>query len=198
MPWSYDEDGLKVDALRLVSTPAAMAIIAGVVDLGAGAGLWRERAKTLPIDEKVWEAVEVFAPNVVRFRLRERYDRVRQIDFRRIKFSQYPKHLFIFGDVLEHLTAADAIAIVRRAASAGSVIIVMPFLPSTSAEQGAVDGNEAERHLHVWEWDAFLEAIAPIVDEVGLTIEIVRAPDGTGRNKGGIVLWHPAHKGARP
>lgn len=187
MPWSFDEDGLKTRALRRFSTPALLPRIAGVVDCGAGAGLWRQHALTLPITEKPWTAIEIWGANIGRYRLRERYDEVRHKDFRQIKFSRMPGHLFIFGDVLEHLTAEDAVSVVRRAASVGSVIIVMPFLPTTSEIQEAVDGNEAERHLKVWEWEEWLQAIAPLVPE------IVQVPPGEARNKGALIIRHPDH-----
>lgn len=190
MPWSFDEDGIKVRTLEALSAPGVVEHFAGVVDLGAGAGLWRHHATTLPIGALHWTAVEVFAANVPRFKLRTRYDAVRIADFRRIKFGALPGRLFIFGDVLEHLERADALDVIRRAASMGTVVVVMPFHPSTSAEQGPVDGNEWERHRYVWGWAEFLEAIAPIVPGV---VDVIAEPPGTGRNKGAVILWHPSH-----
>lgn len=187
MPWSQDDDGIKASCIAAVSAPPIVDRIRGVLDLGAGAGLWRHAAATFNLNSKPWTAVEVHRPNIARFDLRARYDRVRNIDFRRIKFRDYPGHLFIFGDVLEHLERAQAIDVVRRAAAAGSVIFVMPFHPTTSAEQGPVDGNEFERHRYIWGWDEWIQAIAP------LAVSTIQEPPGSGRNKGAGIVWHPSH-----
>lgn len=187
MPWSQNDDGIKASCIAAVSAPPIVDRIAGVLDLGAGAGLWRHAAQAFAIATKPWTAVEVHRPNIARFDLRARYDRVRNIDFRRMKFRDYPGHLFIFGDVLEHLERAQAIDVVKRAAAAGSVVFVMPFHPTTSAEQGPVDGNEFERHRYIWAWDEWGQAIAP------LKVSTIQEPPGSGRNKGAGIVWHPSH-----
>lgn len=187
MPWSQDDDGIKAQCIAAVSAPPIVDRIDGVVDLGAGAGLWRMRSLTFNLSSKYWTAIEVHLPNIARFKLRERYDVVRNIDFRRIKFRNYPGHLFIFGDVLEHLERAEAIDVVRRAAAVGSVIFVMPFSPTTSAEQGAVDGNDFETHRYIWDWEEWREAIAP------LRVSTIQEPPGSGRNKGAGIIWHSCH-----
>lgn len=187
MPWSQNDDGIKASCIAAVSAPPIIDRITGVVDLGAGAGLWREAARPFNLDAKPWTAVEIHRPNVARFGLRDRYDAVRNIDFTRIKFRDYPGRLFIFGDVLEHLDRQVAIDVVRRAAAAGSVVFVMPFHPTTSAAQGPVDGNEFERHRYIWDWTEWIRAIAPLV------VTTVQEPPGAGRNKGAGIIWHPSH-----
>lgn len=188
MPWSDESGDLKSRALERFSHSAILSRIQGVVDLGAGAGLWRSHSRKLPIGQKPWTAVEIHRPNVQRFKLKERYDHVVQRDFRKIKYGKLGGHLFIFGDVLEHLEREDALDVVRRASSMGSVVVVMPFSPTTSAEQGASDGNEWERHRYIWRWGDFISAIDPKM------MEIVQAPPGAGRNKGCLILWHPGHR----
>jgi hypothetical protein len=188
MPWSQDDDGIKTATLAAFSQPAIDGRIRGVVDLGAGAGLWRHHSATFPVGSLFpWIAVEVHTPNVARFKLRDRYDVVRNIDFRRIKFRHYPGHVFVFGDVLEHLQRDQAVDVVRRAAAVGTVAFVMPFHPTTSAEQGPVDGNEYETHRYIWRWEEFAEAVAP------LQVQAIQEPPGHGRNKGAGIIWHPSH-----
>lgn len=195
MPWSDESEELKQRVLGRLSRPEILASLAGVVDLGAGAGLWRHHAQALSIRAKHWLAVEVWLPNVKRFNLRERYDAVRVADFRRIKYGRYPGCAFIFGDVLEHLSREDALDVIRRAASMGSVVIVMPFHPSSSAEQGpGEDGNEYERHLYVWQWLELLEELWRLEREFRGELEIVQQPPGRGRNKGAVILWHHSHR----
>lgn len=189
MPWSDDSSDLKTRALLRFCHSAILSRIEGVVDLGAGAGLWRNHSQALPIGEKKWTAVEVWPANVKRFNLKNRYDAVRVKDFRKIKFNAYPGHLFIFGDVLEHLEREQALDVIRRASSMGSVLVVMPFSPTTSAEQGPYDdGNEFERHRYIWRWGDWISSIDPML------LEVIQLPPGAGRNKGCHIIWHPGHR----
>lgn len=185
MPWSYGT-AEKRQALALLSARTG---IRGVVDLGAGAGLWRELSREFVIGALPWTAVEAHKPYIDRFRLRERYDGVRNQDLRLIKYGRLPRHAFIFGDVLEHMDRAVALDVVRRAASMGTVVAMMPFRPSESEAQDAVGGVEWERHRYVWEWGEWLAALR----ELGHEPEVVAAPPGDGRNKGVTICWHPAH-----
>lgn len=188
MPWSQDDDGIKASCLAAVSASPIVDRIRGVLDLGTGAGLWRHHSASFNVGvNRPWIAVEVHYPNVARFDLRRRYDAVRNIDFRRIKYRNYPGHLFIFGDVLEHVERDEAIAVVRRAAAAGTVIFVMPFAPTTSAEQGPVDGNEYETHRYIWRWEEWIDALVP------LRVETIAEPPGHGRNKGAGIIWASCH-----
>jgi hypothetical protein len=159
------------------------------VDLGAGAGIWCELSAEYYVGSLPWTAVEAHAPYVDEFGLRDFYDTVLVRDLTQINFAAYPGHVFIFGDVLEHLDSWKAIVVIRRAAQFGTVVVMMPFLPSISAEQDAVNGVEWERHRYVWEWDEWLDALRTI----GLTPEIVQAPPGDKRNKGVTICWHPSH-----
>lgn len=186
MPWSDDSDGIKRAALAMLS---AAPNVAGVLDVGAGAGLWRSNAKGLPIHAHRWVAVEAYPPYVGRFNLRKRYDFVRIRDLRTIRYGAYPGWVVLMGDVLEHLDRGAALAVLGRAASVATVVVVMPFLPTTSEEQGAVDGNEYEAHRHVWEWEDWLAA----TDGVGGRREVLREPPGDERNKGAVIYWHATH-----
>jgi hypothetical protein len=185
MPWSFG-DTEKRQALALVSGRNG---IRGVVDLGAGAGLWRQLSREFVIGAVPWTAIEAYRPYIERFKLAERYTRVRNKDLRSIKYGQFPGHVFIFGDVLEHLPRADALNVMRRACSMGTVIVMMPFLPTISEEQDAVDGVEWERHRYVWHWEEWLAALR----ELGHEPDQVVVPPGDGRNKGITICWHPSH-----
>lgn len=195
MPWSDETEELKQRVLGRISRPEVLQRLAGVVDLGAGAGLWRHHSLQLSIRALPWLAVEGYLPNVKRFNLRERYSAVRVADFRRIKYGRLPGQLFIFGDVLEHLSREDALDVVRRASSVGSVVIVMPFHPTASAEQGpSPEGNELERHLYIWQWLELLEELWRLEREFHGELELVQTPPGHGRNKGAVILWHRSHR----
>lgn len=185
MPWSYGDD-VKRKALALLSARTG---IRGVLDLGAGAGLWRTFSREFVVGSVPWTAVEAHAPYIARFDLGGRYDAVRHKDLRLIKYGHFPGHVFIFGDVLEHLERAQAIDVMRRAGSMGTVVAMMPFLPTASEEQDAVDGVEWERHRYVWQWQEWLNVLA----DLGHQVEVVQAPAGDERNKGCTISWHAAH-----
>ena len=185
MPYSAGRDQ-KQQALGRFSHPDTMARIRGVVDLGAGAGVWRRLARPLPIGQVPWVAIEVYRPYVKRFNLRKVYDHVRVRSLTSLKYAGYAGNVFIFGDVLEHLERADAVRVLRRASSVGTVVVMMPFLPSTSEHQG---GIESEQHRYVWRWDEWLDELRAL----GRRFEIVTLPLGSGRNKGITILWHPDH-----
>lgn len=187
MPWSDDSDGIKRAAMeRLSPVP-----VGGVLDVGAGAGLWRTASAGLPIARRKWVAVEAHRPYVGRFNLSERYDFVRVRDLRSVRYSAYSGWLVLFGDVLEHLGRDDALGVLRRAASVATVVVVMPFVPSVSEAQDGGD-VEWERHRHVWEWDEWLDATAGM----GGWVDVLRVPPGDARNKGAVIYWHPAHEQA--
>jgi len=144
MPHSYsmfDED-LRQHILRLFPLHEETRIL----DLGAGAGKYADLLYDYPIKD----AVEIYEPYVTRYRLRERYRNVYVDDLvallrtrtRRVEAGFFPYDLVLLGDVLEHLTVADAIAVLDLLRDV-YVIVAVPFL----YEQGAVDGVESEVHL---------------------------------------------------
>jgi hypothetical protein len=185
MPWSYGNDA-KRKALALLSTRRG---IRGVLDLGAGAGTWRKMAREFVIGGSKWTAVEAHAPYAQEFNLSKLYPHVIVNDLRMIKYGRYPGFVFIFGDVLEHLERAQAIDVVKRASSMGTVAVMMPFHPTASANQGASNGVEWERHRHIWHWEEWLDALRTL----GLTPELVEVPPGDERNKGVTICWHASH-----
>lgn len=109
-----------------------------ILDVGAGWGKYRN---LLP-DYPAVDAVEVWSPYVIEERLYERYRNVMVIDVTRLTpaiLSDYDA--VIFGDVLEHLSVADAqttLKLCRRA------LVVVPFEYEQDAEEG---GNPHEAHL---------------------------------------------------
>lgn len=184
MPWSYGDD-IKREVLERLSEKTTLNTIQGVVDIGAGAGQWRNLSMEYPIGQKRWTALEGYYPYIKRFELRKRYDRIIVNDLKRIKYSRFPGHVFIFGDVVEHLDREVAVDVMRRACSMGTVVVVMPFLPSVSEEQEAVDGNELERHRFVWHWEDWIT----MLKSLGYSPDIIRVPPGDDRNKGATICW---------
>ena len=113
-------------------------VSSSILDVGACDGKWR---KLLPEYENM-DAVEVFEPNISFFRLENLYRKVFNADIRNLKYKHYD--LIIFGDVIEHMTASDAQAVLKYARRrCNDMVVGVPFL----YPQSAIYGNPYERHL---------------------------------------------------
>jgi len=131
MPWS--SGAVRLLALDHISylDPAT------VLDIGAGAGTWRNWWP-----HGVWTAVEIWEPYVERFELRTRYHHVIVGDAQTVDLGG-PYDLAILGDVLEH--TSNPLALYERVrAVAGCVVVQVPlgYWP-----QGEEEGNPYETHL---------------------------------------------------
>ena len=88
------------------------------------------------------DACEIFEPNVKIFGLKGKYRSVEVCDIADLKYEWYD--LVIFGDVLEHMTVEKAQEVLAYArAHSKDQLIAVPW----KLKQGAVDGNEYERHI---------------------------------------------------
>lgn len=109
------------------------------VDLGAGMGWWADL-----IGHKRLDAVEVFAPYVERYRLRDKYREVYIADVCGPSPADYGWEFAIMGDVLEHLTIPAAQEMIRRWTAQGCrMVVAVPFM----SPQPASAENPAEEHL---------------------------------------------------
>lgn len=108
------------------------------LDVGACDGKWQWMlGHYLTMD-----AVEIFEPNVVKHRLREKYRRTWICDIDDFKYNYYD--LIIFGDVIEHMEVEKAQRVLEYAKTrCRDMIIGVPFL----YKQGALYGNIYERHI---------------------------------------------------
>lgn len=107
-----------------------------ILDVGACNGKWRSLLPEYPN----MDAVEVYEPNA---RSIERmYRNTFCMDVCNMRYGHY--NLIIFGDVIEHMSVADAQACLKYAKQrCDDLIIGVPFL----YKQGALYGNEYERHI---------------------------------------------------
>ena len=113
-----------------------------VLDVGPGAGAYgRLVRQVLAVD--VLDAVEAWEPYVERFALLDIYDAVTIEDVRKV--TKFDYDLVIFGDVLEHMSRDDAVAVYELArAQAKAVIVSMPII---HYPQGEEEGNPFEAHV---------------------------------------------------
>jgi 2-polyprenyl-3-methyl-5-hydroxy-6-metoxy-1,4-benzoquinol methylase len=128
------------------------------LDVGAGSGTY---ANVLAGTGVVLDAVEVWLPYVIDYGLGEVYRSVTTADVRSLARVGYrPKHapydLVIFGDVLEHMSAEEGLAVWKWAATIADAGLISA--PTVHWPQGAEGGNPHEAHvqdhLGADEWEA--------------------------------------------
>ena len=116
-----------------------------VLDIGPGQGTYFDLAARVG---QRWEALEIWEPYIERYALRERYARVVVEDVRQHDWTLDSWDIVIFGDVVEHMTRADALA-VWDAALAHSAYLLLS-IPIVDCPQGAAEGNPFEVHVETW------------------------------------------------
>lgn len=135
-----------------------------ILDVGAGCGTY---SNLLRKTDQKWIAIEAFERYVSDYSLNEKYDQVVIGDIRKI----FLKHHFdsvdaiILGDVLEHMSEAEAYQVVRGCLEVSKIIFISA--PVGRVPQGAAFGNEFERHRHDWNHDRFVKTFC----DFNVTIE---------------------------
>lgn len=116
-----------------------------VYDLGAGSGTYKKRYQFL-LKDASWTAFEVWPKYITDYRLETIYDDVKQEDIRNIDFKKLSKAELVFaGDVLEHMSKAEAIALVNKVLDNNKCLMVS--IPIVHMPQGAYQGNPYEEHI---------------------------------------------------
>lgn len=106
-----------------------------ILDVGAGDGKWRRLLR----EYRNMDAVEAFEPNL---QYLTNYRKVYHADVRELEYKPYD--LIIFGDIIEHLTVAQAQAVLAYAKPrCRDMIVAVPFC----YKQGAIYGNPYEIHI---------------------------------------------------
>ena len=145
-----------------------------VCDVGPGEGTYAKLFR--PAHHGVWwTAIEIHKPYIRKYGLKntakrkDMYDEVHNLDAREAPDHLFHRDLVIFGDVLEHMPREDAVALLHRAEQAGCWNILVS-LPIVESEQGEVDGNPHEAHLHQWDADDMVQVLA----QLGGRVEAMR------------------------
>ena len=115
-----------------------------VVDVGAGSGTY---AKLLaPLAPGVhWIAVEVWTPYITEHALDRKYHEVINSDVRDVEFAPLAPDLVLFGDILEHMTQEEAVAVVGKALAAAAYVMIS--IPIIDYPQHELEGNPYQRHI---------------------------------------------------
>lgn len=140
MPNSADENKKWVSALIQELNPKS------VLDVGAGSGSYGKICKALNIPKI--DCIEIWEPYVKEFDLDKIYKNVFIEDAR--EFDNFNYELVIFGDVLEHMTKKEALALYSKALEQASTVLFS--MPIIKYPQGHEHGNPYEEHI-VDDWN---------------------------------------------
>lgn len=159
----YADHSLRPWILAQLGACCDLGALESAVDVGAGAGTAPDFYRPhMPAVR--WTAIEIWPPYVDRFSLRGRYSQVIVSDVRDL--DPLPEaDLYLFGDVLEHMPAADAVKVWDRAREASRWLVIN--LPVLDYPQGMLDGNPHEEHLAQWDMDSVLGSFAGITAWTG-------------------------------
>lgn len=117
--------------------------IASVLDIGAGKGTYGSLLKPYV---GVIDAVEVWEPYINEFNLRYVYDDILLADVRDLVEDDFLDYdLVVFGDVLEHMSREDSLAVWSKAASMARYGLIS--VPIIHYPQGPEFGNPYEVHV---------------------------------------------------
>ena len=132
-----------------------------VLDVGAGAGVYLDIIREHVGHAVVVVGLEVWEPNISKFNLDKRYDKVINDDVRNVENFDYD--LVIFGDVLEHMSEEDAVKLWNKVSKqAGAAIISIPII---HYHQDAHEGNPYEIHVEEdWNPERVRNAFSHIVE----------------------------------
>lgn len=121
--------------------------IKNVLDIGAGSGTY----KKLFLKNKLhlnasWTAIEAWEPYIKDFNLRELYNHVIHSDVRKCDIKSLGNFDITFmGDVLEHITKEEAVALVDSVMMISKYAVIS--IPIVHWPQGERHGNPFEIHV---------------------------------------------------
>jgi hypothetical protein len=145
-----------------------------VADFGCGSGTYHDLlAAQMP--GVMWTGIEVWEPYVEQFGLKDKYDRLIVQDSRVVDCAALaPVDLAIFGDMLEHMTREEAIALVDRAHAVAPLVLIS--IPVVNYPQGPEFGNPYEAHVEEnWDHEQIMRSFAGVTaffihDHIGVYI----------------------------
>lgn len=131
-----------------------------VLDIGPGSGTY---ARLIRVENQLaprahWTAVEIWKPYIERYGLAEIYDTIINQDARRLDWKTMLRFdVTIAGDVLEHMTKIEAIALVDNILTNSGILIVSIPIRHMPQDDQAYD-NPYEAHVKDdWSHDEVME-----------------------------------------
>ena len=119
-----------------------------IVDVGAGSGTYYKMLarKNKVFPKANWIAIEAWKGYISQYELEEKYKTVINQDARQVNFSDIGGvDLTIMGDMLEHMTKEEAIALVANVANTSRYAIIS--IPIIHYPQDEYEGNPFEVHV---------------------------------------------------
>ena len=138
-------------------------MIKTILDVGAGEGTYANLLKDVDVEIN---ALEVWLPYIGKYDLLSKYKSVQIADAR--QWTNWNYDLIIFGDILEHMTKDEAVAIWKQASQEAKYAIIS--IPIIHYPQGHEHGNPYEEHIkNDWTTEEVLETFSNIIkyDEYG-------------------------------
>ena len=132
-----------------------------VLDIGPGVGTYAKLLRDLPISRIV--GLEAWEPYVATYRLAEYYDEIVIGDARTTELPA--ADVVILGDVVEHMTRDEGIALWQRCAQAARRAVYLS-IPIVHYPQHEIEGNPYEVHV---EEDWSHEDVLATFDGIGAT-----------------------------
>lgn len=114
-----------------------------ILDVGVGAGTYSVILKDKGIQMNKFDGIEAWEPYVEEFDLTNKYDNLFKIDAR--KWEDWGYDLVIFGDVLEHMSKEDALALWEKVSTQAKHALIS--IPIIHYPQGHEHGNPYEEHV---------------------------------------------------
>lgn len=131
-----------------------------VLDVGAGAGMWHDYLRSGGYEGHL-DAIEVWRPYIDKYNLKRKYHVVYNHDVR--DWQDFYYDVVILGDVLEHMTKDEAVALVQRISTMAKHIVIA--IPVVHYPQGALEGNPYEVHVKDdWTNQEVLDSFENITD----------------------------------
>ena len=116
-----------------------------VIDVGVGHGTYLKLLRPA-VPGPRWTGIEAWAPYIARFQLNRIYDQIVVADVRFVDFRKLPPaELMIFGDILEHMSKEQALAVIGEALT--HCRFVLASIPVVAFPQEAFGGNPFEAHI---------------------------------------------------
>jgi predicted TPR repeat methyltransferase len=142
------------------------------LDVGCGSGLYGKIIREVMGNEVKIAGIEIFPDYVKQFNLKDIYNEVAIADIlyisrEHVRMPQFS--LIIAGDVLEHLSKADAVEVVSNLKkkckflwAALPVKIGRPWSVGYQQPEHEYAVNPAERHLYDWSGEEIKECFKPL------------------------------------
>ena len=119
-----------------------------VLDIGVGCGTYAKLIKiqnNIAVDAE-WVGIEAWTPYIEKFELNKFYDSIVNCDVRKLDWSQLGNFdVAIAGDILEHMTKEEAVALVENILDHCSTLIIS--IPVSYSPQDEYEGNPFEVHV---------------------------------------------------